>query len=108
MSSQVWAERCGFEPKDQGMGLLHHHGRETGWDRGGPRPHRAEILPWSRRRPTLGVVLWLLLTMVLVEASTASAGPGKPSNTAKPSISGIPQQGQTLTANPGTWSGVQP
>jgi len=31
-----------------------------------------------------------------------------PVNVAKPTVSGTPQQGSTLTAQPGTWSGVQP
>jgi hypothetical protein len=31
-----------------------------------------------------------------------------PKNTTEPSISGTPQQGQTLTANPGEWSGNKP
>jgi Concanavalin A-like lectin/glucanases superfamily len=39
-----------------------------------------------------------------VVQSAASA----PSNTAPPTISGTPQQGQVLNANPGTWSGTQP
>jgi hypothetical protein len=33
---------------------------------------------------------------------------GKPAATAKPTISGTPQQNATLTANPGTWAGNQP
>ena len=37
---------------------------------------------------------------------TASAQP--PANVVRPSVSGTPQQGQTLTGNPGTWSGTQP
>jgi predicted actin-binding protein len=31
-----------------------------------------------------------------------------PSNTSAPTIAGTPQEGQTLTANPGAWSGTQP
>lgn len=36
------------------------------------------------------------------------APPSAPKNTKEPSISGTPQQDQTLTANPGGWSGNQP
>jgi hypothetical protein len=41
---------------------------------------------------------------VVQPASTA----GRPANTRPPTISGTPQQGQTLTANRGSWSGGQP
>jgi hypothetical protein len=41
-------------------------------------------------------------------AVVKSAPPQAPKNTTEPSISGTPQQGQTLTANAGDWSGSKP
>jgi hypothetical protein len=39
---------------------------------------------------------------------TSSAGTGPAKNTKEPSITGTAQQGQTLTANGGSWSGTSP
>ena len=41
-------------------------------------------------------------------AVIADPGPIPPSNTSLPTITGTPQAGQTLTADPGQWSGTQP
>jgi len=38
----------------------------------------------------------------------ASSAAGRPASSSPPTISGTPQQGQTLTANRGTWTGAQP
>jgi hypothetical protein len=38
----------------------------------------------------------------------ASSTAGRPVNSKPPTVSGTPQQNQTLTANPGTWTGGKP
>jgi len=63
--------------------------------------------PRSDRRLRLGGALGAGLTLVLalgvVAGNGLAAAAAKPKNTSKPTVSGTPQQGQTLTGNQGQW-----
>jgi hypothetical protein len=54
----------------------------------------------------------LTLGIVAIASLTALAGSGAaatgPVNTAPPTIAGTPREGETLTADPGTWTGTAP
>jgi hypothetical protein len=50
----------------------------------------------------------LATTMSVVGVGSAAAAATAPKNTSPPTISGEAQNGKTLTADPGTWSGDQP
>jgi hypothetical protein len=65
----------------------------------------------SLRRVWTAVVIAVAATAigaVFGAAQNSRAAGTPPSEQSPPTISGTPQQGQTLTANPGTWSGTQP
>jgi hypothetical protein len=57
----------------------------------------------ARARRISGV-LAIAAVMVAAMATTAQAGPPPAINVVPPTISGVPLTGQTLTANPGTWT----
>jgi hypothetical protein len=68
-----------------------------------------------RRATTRGPrLLFAALTLLIVAVASlaALAGTGAaasgPANTAPPTIAGAPREGETLTADPGTWTGTQP
>src|SRR5262245_53930159 len=49
-----------------------------------------------------------LMVVLLVGAGSAAAATTAPRNTARPTISGTVRQGENLTADQGSWSGIQP
>jgi len=52
--------------------------------------------------------LIILVAAIGVFGAGSAAAASGPQNTSPPTISGTAQQGQTLTADPGTWTGTQP
>jgi hypothetical protein len=66
----------------------------------------------KRRIATISAVAGALLTTVALSAGAGAAPSGEqqeaPRSTSPPTISGTPREGETLTANPGSWSGDQP
>ena len=61
------------------------------------------------RYGALAAVLAALFTLLAVLAATGSAAStAAPVNTSPPTLTGTPQEGQTLTASPGTYSGTTP
>jgi phosphatidylinositol-3-phosphatase len=71
------------------------------WHRLVRRPVRLRLL--------LALLLGAVVAVVLLQTAFArSAKKRPPSNTSPPTIAGTPQQGQTLTANNGSWSGSTP
>src|SRR5262245_3804422 len=58
----------------------------------------------TRRR--IAVVLTGATLLGVLAPTVWARQQDKPANTAEPTISGSPAQGQTLTAAPGTWTGT--
>ena len=69
----------------------------------------AGCIETTRSFHLLGLVAGIVAALSLVVAGSASArAAAAPANTSAPTISGTAQQGQTLTASTGTWSGSAP
>ena len=65
-----------------------------------------------QRRALTAILIGVLATVIGAVFGAAgngsAAGGTPPKNTTEPSVSGTAQQGQTLTADPGDWSGTTP
>jgi hypothetical protein len=59
----------------------------------------------TRRKNLLALLVAGAVTVLAVAGLSNAASNAAPVNTAEPKISGTAQVGQTLTANPGTWTG---
>ena len=63
----------------------------------------------TRAFPLVGLISGAVLALALMIAGSATARTtAVPTNTSPPTISGTAQQGQTLTASTGSWSGTEP
>jgi hypothetical protein len=62
------------------------------------------------RRSSLaaGVALLMLVLTALVAGGASGRAAAAPTNTAEPTVSGTPLEGDTLTGNRGTWAGTAP
>src|SRR5262245_22789842 len=66
------------------------------------------LRPNRRRRRMLAGAAALALVAVGTAAAITTRATVAPSNTAQPTTGGVNTAGNTLTANPGTWSGTAP
>jgi Glycosyl hydrolases family 18 len=64
-------------------------------------------MPGTIRRTTLATLV-IFVSALIVSPAWARHHRHAPVNTALPTIGGVPQQGQTLTASQGTWTGTAP
>ncbi len=62
----------------------------------------------TRKHNLAALVAAGAVTALAVAGFSTAAGGSAPSNQSPPTISGTPQEGQTLTAHDGTWNGTTP